>query len=414
MATKFDRESFNLLKMTDSGSESVPDHTFEISHQSRNKKKVRLKRRERKARGSVGVSSKMGKLHEAWWCSTCPTPPAMLPSSAHLFAFIAALAVIAIVSIGFFTSNLHYKIQILEDQLRSKIVDDDAKSVPESLEQIGSRLRALESNQTSVSGQLARISSSVTKIMTRLDEVNASLAEGGENPLRLSQDVAEIREGVGEVTKQLKIVANRSTGNSAGIAMINKELNTLKLNEIDMKNGREMVTSQKTKNLSNLEKKVKSLDSKVEEQTNQLDSLNMSIFDIARNTSAQLELEHKDVVSLAGKVASLQDDNLNVSSSLASLSVHCTNEITALLTNLTDLHKKVGAVEAMQNRLEANSGEEESSVHIEEAAFDQQNNERRSDTNASVEETSTSDTLPYPERTERKNKSEKLQDSQKK
>ena len=45
----------------------------------------------------------------------------MLPSSAHLFAFIAALALIAIVSIGFFTSNLHNKIQILEDQLRSKI-----------------------------------------------------------------------------------------------------------------------------------------------------------------------------------------------------------------------------------------------------------------------------------------------------
>ena len=44
MATKFDRESFNLLKMTDSGSESVPDHSFEIAHQSRNKKKVRLKR----------------------------------------------------------------------------------------------------------------------------------------------------------------------------------------------------------------------------------------------------------------------------------------------------------------------------------------------------------------------------------
>ena len=44
---------------------------------------------------------------------------------------------------------------------------------------------------------------------------------------------------------------------------------------------------------------VKSLDSKVEEQTHQLDSLNMSIFDIERNTSAQLELEHKDVVSLA-------------------------------------------------------------------------------------------------------------------
>ena len=44
---------------------------------------------------------------------------------------------------------------------------------------------------------------------------------------------------------------------------------------------------------------VNSLDSKVDEQTHQLDSLNMSIFDIERNTWAQLELEHKDVVSLA-------------------------------------------------------------------------------------------------------------------
>ena len=50
-----------------------------------------------------------------------PVCLALLPSPSHLFAFIAALAVIAIISIGFFTTNLHYKIQILEDQLRSKI-----------------------------------------------------------------------------------------------------------------------------------------------------------------------------------------------------------------------------------------------------------------------------------------------------
>ena len=37
------------------------------------------------------------------------------------FVLDTALAVIAIISIGFFTTNLHYKIQILEDQLRSKI-----------------------------------------------------------------------------------------------------------------------------------------------------------------------------------------------------------------------------------------------------------------------------------------------------
>merc|ERR1712192_112481 len=199
-----------------------------------------------------------------------------------------------------------------------------------------------------------------------------------------SQDVAEIREGVGEVTKKLQIVANRSTGDSERIAMINKELNTLKLNEIDMKNGREIVTSQKTKNLSNLEEKVKTLDSKVEEHTHQLDSLNMSIFDIERNISAQLELEHKDVVSLAGKVASLQDDNLNVSSSLASLSVRCSNEITALLTNLTDLHEQIKAVEAVQSRLDG--GEEESLVQNKQTMLHQKSSERRPLKDANVEE----------------------------
>ena len=42
--TKFDRESFNLLKMTDSASDSVPDLAFDIPQNSRQKKKVRLKR----------------------------------------------------------------------------------------------------------------------------------------------------------------------------------------------------------------------------------------------------------------------------------------------------------------------------------------------------------------------------------
>ena len=42
------------------------------------------------------------------------------------------------------------------------------------------------------------------------------------------------------------------------IIVLNEVLKSLlfQLNEIDMKNGREMVTSQKTRNLSNLEKKV--------------------------------------------------------------------------------------------------------------------------------------------------------------
>ena len=50
----------------------------------------------------------------------------------------------------------------------------------------------------------------------------------------------------------------------------------------------------------------------------------------------------------------MQDDNLNVSSSLASLSTRCSSEIIALLTNVTELHKKM---EGVQIKLE---GEEQS------------------------------------------------------
>ena len=45
--TKFDRESFNLLKMTDSASDSLPDLAFDIPQNNRQKKKVRLKRYDR-------------------------------------------------------------------------------------------------------------------------------------------------------------------------------------------------------------------------------------------------------------------------------------------------------------------------------------------------------------------------------
>ena len=36
-------------------------------------------------------------------------------------------------------------------------------------------------------------------LQSRLDNVDSTLAQGGEKPVRLSQEVAEIREGVGEV-----------------------------------------------------------------------------------------------------------------------------------------------------------------------------------------------------------------------
>lgn len=98
-------------------------------------------------------------------------------------------------------------------------------------------------------------------------------------------------------------------------------------------------------------------------------------------------------------MASLQDDNLNVSSSLASLSVRCSNEITALLTNLTDLHKKIGAFETVQNRLEAIGGEEEERLvkNRQATVLHSENNGRSADTDANVKENRDRDRTEYEE-----------------
>ena len=134
--------------------------------------------------------------------------------------------------------------EVMQNIIISFPVDDDAKSVPESLEAIRTRLAALESNQTNVVDKLAQIHVVVDKLsvgaqamiivtlllQARLDQVNASIAvERGEDPANLNQDVAELREGVGEVTKQLAVAVNRSASNSDSITRLSRELNTLKV-----------------------------------------------------------------------------------------------------------------------------------------------------------------------------------------
>ena len=73
-----------------------------------------------------------------------------------------------------------------------------------------------------------------------------------------------------------------------------------------------------------------------------------------------------------GKVASLQDDNLNVSSSLASLSTRCSSEIIALLTNVTELHKKM---EGVQTKLEG-EGHSENFVQNKQAVITKEESDK--------------------------------------
>jgi hypothetical protein len=61
--------------------------------------------------------------------------------------------------------------------------------------------------------------------------VSSSLSVAGEDPTSLRQSVAELREGVGEVTKHLETVKNSSIGNFDSITKLTKELNRLKVRD---------------------------------------------------------------------------------------------------------------------------------------------------------------------------------------
>lgn len=362
--TKFDRESFNLLKMTDSGSDSVPDLTFDLPKDIKQKKKVRLKRKDRKTRGSMG--SAPAGLGPGWRCLPTVSRPLCLGwgwlppvSSQGLLALVAALAVLAIVFIGLFTSNLHYKIQLLETQLKSKIVDDDAKSIPETLETLKNRLSLVETNQSSIATQLAGINKAISRLEARLDQVNSSLVSSGTSPSRLSQTVAELTQGIGELNIRIQGVGNSSQANSNTIGALADQFKALQPKVEIKEHSKDMVTeagppspSYDHTNFNLLSSKIELLNSSVGEAARRIDSINATIASIEYNSSVRLDIQHRDVVDIKGMVSQLQDDNLNVSTSLRSLSLkadQCDHKLSSVIVNVTSLTSQLTQVRAAQN-----------------------------------------------------------------
>ena len=64
------------------------------------------------------------------------------------------------------------------------LVDDDSRSIPETLQLIQSKLQTLQSNQSEVLVNLSDLSKAVTNLQARLDIVNITVnKEGGEGAL---------------------------------------------------------------------------------------------------------------------------------------------------------------------------------------------------------------------------------------
>ena len=107
-------------------------------------------------------------------------------------------------------------------------VDDDSRSIPETLHSIQSQLQSLQSNQTEVLVNLSELTKSVAKLQSRLDIVNITMnKEGGEG--QLQQSVADLGVKVSEIKQILEVTTNNSNTNTVSIKMITTELNNLKV-----------------------------------------------------------------------------------------------------------------------------------------------------------------------------------------
>jgi len=331
--------------VTDSASDSVPDLDLVLPNNNAKKKKVRLKRKGRKGRQRGSLKS----LDDRWW--NCPLSPYTGCASANcLLAVVSTSFVIVFIGMGYFTSTLHSRLILLEHQLRMKIVDDDSRSIPETLQIIQNKLQALQSNQSQVLVNLSDLSKAVTNLQARMDMVNVTVKkEGGEDQIK--QSVADLGVKVSEIKQNLEITTNSSHSNTASINMISTELDNLKLNAIDLKN--EVVAPPSpvnTPDVSNLSSQLLELNKSLAHQTQKLDTLNSTLLNVAQNSTVMIDWVKQDVVALQGKVSQLQDDNQNVSSRVSSLSEKCASQFLTTLSNMSSLQS---VVTSLETRLES-------------------------------------------------------------
>jgi len=113
------------------------------------------------------------------------------------------------------------------------------------------------------------------------------------------------------------------------------------------------VVTNSTNNVAHFRSQIEVLNSKLAVNSRRLDTLNSTALNIEHNSTVRNNLEHEDIVAINGLVSQLQDDNLNVSSSLQSLNKSCSEQLHTLRVDMNILQEKVVQMESSQNKMEA-------------------------------------------------------------
>lgn len=359
----FERESFKLLELSESGSEALSDLDLAapVPVARKSKKKVRLKRRDRNGRGNMLASTTSVSSFNCYpdRLLSCPCLPCD-PLTLLLTSVITSLAV-GVVVLAYFTSTLHNKMDLLNKQLQ--YVDDGSKSIPDTLQMIHTKIETLRSNQSSVLSSLEELSKRIEQVSRDLTQVNQSVSNSVQGDVTSAlHSVASLGGSVKELTDTINTVKNNTYSNTDSIDKINRELNNIKLNHIDLQNGVTSSTSTPVMDetrLDALEKKVGKMEVVVEENSDRVEIINSTVEVEHRNSSAKIGWIKEDVETLKSSLQQLQDDNNKVSSQVGTVKAECASQVAAGVNSLADVVQNITDISSRLNRLE---GKEEDRI----------------------------------------------------
>jgi len=159
--------------VSDTGSDSLPDLDLVPPHNTK-KKKVRLKRKERKPRLQPA-----GRTGETVWLggAGCSNWAGQGSPACQLGLTLTSLLLLAI--LGYITSAMHTRLISLEHQLRMKIADDDSRGLKreDKLGELERRLQSVLSNQTECEASLQGVQSSLASLQHSVQQLNKTVSQ---------------------------------------------------------------------------------------------------------------------------------------------------------------------------------------------------------------------------------------------
>lgn len=300
MPNILDRETFTLLNLSESGSESVPDLDLVQPTKKVNKRKVKYKRRDRGIARLPKPASDLSSEQHGCGCGS-------LPYACRVGGLL--LLVTCLASLLYLSYSLAGKLRVLEMRVLS--VDDASKTVPASILQIKSSLENMQSNETFFHNGLKEMDKRLNGLEDSINKLNNK-----PQPEDVQQSLAELGGKLTELKQVVDTVKNRTVGNTDNLNKIAKELQAIKLNEVEMRASERQGLD--TSQLAGLNMSLLETNKLVVEEKGKVDKIEARLGSLSTNSTARMDWFTKDINQLKGKLSQMEDDNRNTSSHLQS------------------------------------------------------------------------------------------------